>query len=254
MAAHTIWQARAMLPASGDYLELSEFHLYDGAARVDTAAVLTYTSDAAISGAIGNLKDDNTATGCAWLNSADSVVLTWTFAAPQAVTGIVLGARTTAAWFPIALVLVGYTKGADDVLRPGTALGFGGLRFASAAKTAVLEPAPEIGRIEPTLRTVLDHNAHSSFAGRVPFTVEREVLPRTSPPSYVPQFARVRLERDIDGFVVAEQWSDPVTGAGVFENIDANATYTLTAIYPDSGMRAVIADRIKPEGYPEVLP
>lgn len=45
-------------------------------------------------------------------------------------------------------------------------------------------------------------------------------------------------------------WSDPATGLGAFENVDENLTYTVTAIYPDSSLRAVIADRIKPEGYP----
>lgn len=45
-------------------------------------------------------------------------------------------------------------------------------------------------------------------------------------------------------------WSNPATGLGAFENVDENLTYTVVAIYPDSSLRAVIADRIKPEGYP----
>lgn len=248
MAAHSIWVAKAMRPATGDALELSEFHLFDGATRVDAAATLTYTSDATISGAIGNLKDDNTGTGCYWSAYADTVVLTWTFPTAQKVTGIVLGARTTQARYPVALALVGYDAGSS---KPGTALCFGAQFFTSAAKSAVTEPRPEIAYVQSAMHTLQDYNQHSSFNGRVPFVVERQVIPATNPPTTVPQWAKVRLERDADGFVVAEKWSDPVTGAGAFENIDENTTYTLTAIYPDNSMRAVIADRIKPEGYPE---
>ena len=76
------------------------------------------------------------------------------------------------------------------------------------------------------------------------------MLPATTPKTYTPQWAKVRLSRDIDGRVVREMWSDPVTGLGAFENVDENLTYTVVAIYPDSSLRAVIADRIKPEGYP----
>ncbi len=64
------------------------------------------------------------------------------------------------------------------------------------------------------------------------------------------QWAKVRLERDIDGRVVRENWSDPVTGRGSFERVDENYLYTITAIYPNNSLRAVIADRVKPEGYP----
>ncbi|MFX8685095.1 hypothetical protein ABTM63_20160, partial [Acinetobacter baumannii] len=77
-----------------------------------------------------------------------------------------------------------------------------------------------------------------------------EVLPATTPKTYNPQWAKVRLSRAFDARVVREMWSDPVTGLGAFENVDENLTYTVTAISPDASLRAVIADRIKPEGYP----
>lgn len=252
MAAHKTWQARAMVPASGDGLELSEFQLFDGATRIDNLAVLT--ANVAPSGALSGLRDDGTGAGCYWASGGRSVVLTWEFPAARSVTHIVLGSRTVAARFPIALLLVGCDLDSGDVLRVRTVLGFGGLTFASAAKTAALAPNTTPNAMLVSQTSTYNYYIQRSFAGRVPFVVEREVLPRTTPPTFVPQRAKVRLERDIDGFVVAEQWSDPITGTGAFVHVDENFTYTLTAIYPESGMRAVIADRIKPEGYPEPTP
>ncbi len=247
MAAHKYWQAFAMIAPTPATLELSEFHLYNGATRVDAAATLT--ASAAPTGALANLKDDSTATGCYWSSGGDAVVLTWTFPTAQNVDGIVVGARTTASRYPSALVL----RGGDTTTGTGpspeyTELQFYGLgRFVSAAKTAVIKPLANPRAVVSKTKDLY----FSPGIGRIPFEVVREVLPATTPKTYTPQWAKVRLERDIDGKVMREQWSDPVTGLGVFENIDENFTYTLTAIYPDSGMRAVIADRIKPEGYPE---
>ena len=247
MAAHKYWRALALTSATPDTLEISEFHLYNGATRVDAAATLT--ASAAPSGALANLKDDATGTGCYWATGGAAVVLTWTFPTAQNVDGIVVGARTTIARWPTSLQLHGgdLTTGTgpspEYVERQCYGLG----RFVSATKTGILRP--------------LQSNLHKPLQtkdllicpgiGRVPFEVVKEVLPTTTPKTYTPQWAKVRLERDIDGKVLREKWSDPVTGLGVFEDVDENFTYTLTAIDPDSGMRAVIADRIKPEGYPE---
>jgi hypothetical protein len=247
VAAHKYWQALAMVSPTPATLELSEFHLYDGVTRVDAAATLT--ASAAPTGALANLKDDSTATGCYWAAGGDALVLTWTFPTARNVDGIVIGARTTSSRYPSALVL----RGGDTTTGTGPSpeyleIQFYGLgRFVSATKTGILRPLP--GNAHKPLKT--KDLLICPGIGRVPFEVVKEVTPATTPKTYTPQWAKVRLERDIDGKVIREQWSDPVTGLGVFENIDENFTYTLTAIYPDSGMRAVIADRIKPEGYPE---
>lgn len=249
MGAHKYWQALAMVPSNPDTLELSEFQLYNGATRVDAAATLT--ASAAPSGAIANLTDDNAATGCYWSSGGGAVVLTWTFPTAQAVTGIRLGSRTTASRWPLSLVL----RGGDATTGSGPSpeytewAAFPVPAFVSATKTAVLAPMP----IVQGFSGLVSLNATpggAGGAGYVPYTVEREVLPATTPKTYVPQRAKVRLERDIDGRVIQEQWSDPVTGAGTFHNVDENFLYTVTAIYPDSGMRAVVADRIVPEVYP----
>lgn len=245
MAAHKYWRALLMTAPTPETLELSEFHLYDGATRVDTAATLT--ASAAPTGALTNLSDDNTATGCYWSTGGDTVVLTWTFPTAQNVDGIVIGARTTASRRPTALQL----QGGDDTTGSGPSpeyterQGYGLGPFVSATKTGVLSyrGSNVISRVQSKDLYI------SRGIGRVPFEVVREVLPATTPKTYTAQAATVRLERDIDGRVLRQVWSP--TGVGAFEDVDENFLYTLTAIYPESGMRAVIADRIKPEGYPE---
>ncbi|MBH0013648.1 MULTISPECIES: hypothetical protein [Gammaproteobacteria] len=248
MAAHKYWRAKLMTAPTLSTLELSEFHLFDGATRVDAAATLT--ASAAPTGPLTNLSDNNTATGCYWSTGGDAVVLTWTFPTAVQVTGIELGARTTASRFPTALVL----QGGDAVTGTGpspeytTLMGFGVKAFASAAKTGVMLQA-----VQPTdggvIYSAFDFQTPSGI-GRVPYDVKREILPATTPKTYTPQFAKVRLVRDIDGKVIREEWSDPTTGEGAFEGVDENYTYSVIAIYPSADFRAVIADRIEPEGYP----
>lgn len=246
MAAHKYWRALGFTPATPETLEISEFHLYSGTTRVDASATLT--ANAAPSGALANLKDDATGTGCYWAAGGSAVVLTWTFPTAQSVDGVVVGARTTIARWPTALQLHGgdVTTGTGPSPEYVEHQWYGLGRFISAAKTGILRP--------------LSSNPHKALKtkdllicpgiGRIPFEIVKEVVPATTPKTYTPQWAKVRLERDIDGKVIREEWSDPVTGLGVFENLDENFTYTLTAIYPDSGLRAVIADRIVPEGAP----
>lgn len=68
-----------------------------------------------------------------------------------------------------------------------------------------------------------------------------------------PNFAvhrRVRLHRERDGLIVREQWSDPVTGAYSFDNIDANQKYTVVTHDYEHSFRAVIADNITPDPMP----
>lgn len=248
MSAHKYWQALCMTASTPDTLELSEFHLYSGATRVDAAATLT--ASAAPSGALANIKDNNTAGGCYWATGGAEVVLSWEFATPQAIDGIVLGARTTASRWPSALLLRGGSLATGSGPSPEYTEwnAYAVPYFISATKTGILVPAPAVRDFSELVDAV--DVTIAGGAGFVPYIIEREVLPATTPKTYTPQWARVRLERDIDGRVIQEQWSDPVTGAGTFHNVDENFLYTLTAIYPDSGMRAVIADRIKPEVYP----
>ena len=248
MAAHKYWQALCMAAPTLATLELSAFHLYNGATRVDAAATLTASS--APTGALANLQDDNTATGCYWASGGSAVVLTWEFPAPQAVDGIVLGARTTASRWPGGL----YLRGGDAATGTGTSpeyfesMAFGVPSFVAATKTSVLVPAPLVRDFSEQVQTPDFYIAGGN--GYVPYEIVREVLPATNPKTYVPQWARVQLARFIDGRVLREEWCDPVTGLGAFHGVDENFLYTVTAIYPDGDKRAVVADRLQPLLYP----
>lgn len=253
MASYSIWQARGFANNANIALELGEFHLYSGATRVDGGATLT-ASEAPTSGTLAALKDGVSTTGCYWNVIPSNIILTWVFPSPVDITHIALGCRTTEVRFPRTVVMLGLRTGSDDVQRVEVSRSTGSVPFVSGALSAPI-PLGAVGRASTgPVRNFIDRARFGRHGGRIPFLIEKQVQPATVPPTYVPQWAKVRLENNIDGAVVAEKWSDPVTGIGAFENLDENYLYTLTAIYPDSGMRAVIADRIKPEGYPEPTP
>lgn len=82
------------------------------------------------------------------------------------------------------------------------------------------------------------------FGGRgvISGTVKEQSLPVNTPLA-----RRVRLIEERSGYVVAETWSDAVTGNYSFANIDRSLTYTVVS-YDHTGLyRAVIADRLTPE-------
>lgn len=61
-----------------------------------------------------------------------------------------------------------------------------------------------------------------------------------------PASRRVRLLRERDGKIVREQWSDAVTGAYSFEEIDASITYVVIVSDHERVFRAEVADNITP--------
>lgn len=94
MAAHRYWRIVNPEARGIGALEISEFHLLDGTgARVDGPATLT-SSVAPSSGALANLKDDDTATAASWPASAlRGLVFGWDFGgSPQDVSDIRVGA------------------------------------------------------------------------------------------------------------------------------------------------------------------
>jgi hypothetical protein len=62
-----------------------------------------------------------------------------------------------------------------------------------------------------------------------------------------PVSKRTQLIAEHDGQVIREQWSDPHTGAYLFENVDQKAVYTVVAFDDDGVFQAVIADNLTPE-------
>ena len=78
--------------------------------------------------------------------------------------------------------------------------------------------------------------------GRIVGTVKNK-----GAPSDTPVYRRVRLFKDRDGQCVAETWSDPVTGAYAFENINPAHKYTALSYDHTGQFRAVVADNLTPE-------
>ena len=81
-------------------------------------------------------------------------------------------------------------------------------------------------------------------SGRIAGTVKEDGSPD------VPVKRRVRLHREIDGRLIREVWSEPVTGAYSFDHIDATKKYTVITYDYEHDYRAVIADNITPEAMP----
>ena len=106
MAAHRYWRVLGIESYSAD-LELSEFQLLSGAARVDAPATLT-ANIAPVTGSTADLKDDNLATGASWgASSLATLVLSWDFGSGGAVdvTDIRLGSAVDPSRFLITCKL-----------------------------------------------------------------------------------------------------------------------------------------------------
>jgi hypothetical protein len=65
-------------------------------------------------------------------------------------------------------------------------------------------------------------------------------------PSNVPVSRKVRLIRDVDALCIRETWSDPITGAYTFAEIDRTVSYTVLSYDYTESFRAVVADRVLP--------
>lgn len=65
-----------------------------------------------------------------------------------------------------------------------------------------------------------------------------------------PVYRRVRLFRERDALLVAETWSDPITGAYIFTNINPAHRYTVITYDHTGDFRAVAADNLTPDLMP----
>jgi len=73
-------------------------------------------------------------------------------------------------------------------------------------------------------------------------------------PADTPVYRRVRLFQDVDGVMVAETWSDPVTGAYAFDYIAREQKYTVISYDHTHEFRAVAADNLIPTAIPDFVP
>lgn len=234
MAAHKFWRAKFTV-SSGDALDLSELQLYTGVTRVDAAATLTGTTPT--SGSVAALKDGLASAGPYWSTGASAVVLSWAFSTAVEIDGVVLGSLATAARYPLTVFFTGSdTAGGTDYV---TIKGLGTSKFTANSLSSIIA----LQNPKVLARPVVTAQDYGIDGGRGIIT---DTVKTSSTPSNIPTFARVRLMRDMDGKVVRETWSDPVTGVYTFKYFSENGSYSVIAIHPAATYRAVIADRITP--------
>lgn len=77
--------------------------------------------------------------------------------------------------------------------------------------------------------------------GRITGTVKEKGTPS------IPRRERVWLLREKDAYVIRELWSNQITGAYSFENIDETLRYSVLTYDHNKSYRAVIADNIQPD-------
>ncbi|MBR7793774.1 LamG domain-containing protein [Undibacterium sp. FT147W] len=170
-------------------------------------------------------------------------------------------------WFHIAMVRLSgaislYVNGtligvpfsqpnAASITAIGSANGLGfigyidNIRISTMARyTGDFTPAPDIDIEKPVPNAKIVNAIRSEndlyFGGNGKITGTTKVK---GTPDYAVH-RRVRLLRDIDGRIVRETWSDPVTGAYTFNNISSAIKYTVIAYDYNHQFKAVIADNL----------
>lgn len=100
-------------------------------------------------------------------------------------------------------------------------------------------PMPAAMQVVPH-RLTADHDVYFGGAGVVYGTTEVDGLPD------FPKVCRVRLQRERDGYTVAERWSKP-DGTWRFERLRMDEVYCVQAFDHTHDYRATIADNLIPE-------
>ena len=137
--------------------------------------------------------------------------------------------------------------GSDATFTPPGAISYSVPTFTTDVQdlASTINPHPPVSAVLQS--DVLDNTLDGARAlyiggrGRIAATVKEKATPD------LPVYRRVRLFRDRDGLMIAETWSNPVTGAYAFEYIDQSYTYSVISYDHTGNFRAVIADNLTPE-------
>jgi hypothetical protein len=136
MPSARYWRVIAVDTWGGGDLELSELHLHDGSGRVDAPATISSTI-APASGALADLKDNDTGTVTAWPVAsyrAPGFAIAWDFGSATTVAAVRPGGGSTRSKFIESLTL---QYSADNVTW-NTLIRYYGLTFPGAATLATL--------------------------------------------------------------------------------------------------------------------
>ncbi len=123
-----------------------------------------------------------------------------------------------------------------------TSRGFTGLvARLDGTPPAALNPLGTILYTRQMARLPLLHNAYAGI-GQISGTVKKKASPNN-----LPLARKVRLFHERTGQLVAETWSDPVTGVYVFSGLDTEQIYTAIAYDYTHEYTAVAADNLATE-------
>jgi hypothetical protein len=260
MAAHRYWRAtRFEAYATGD-LELSALQLVADGVRVDAPATLSANTAPDVSGALANLQDTDLSTAARWsAQAARTLAIDWDFGASPQDVATLRPAGDSHLRYPLFAQLqwsddavvwevqdtyLGIAWPGAGVLAP-LALNTlrGAMRLAEPPVMPLAPVPPVYGLMALATPPVLPNEMVLGTArGRIRGTVK--VTPNT------PVRRKVRLIREVDGQVIREQWSDPVTGAYDFQFVDDLRKWTVVSYDFENLFRAVIADNLTPELMP----
>ncbi|MBN9411334.1 MAG: discoidin domain-containing protein [Burkholderiales bacterium] len=128
---------------------------------------------------------------------------------------------------------------------PALRMGFSGARAFRRVKTGP-RPLP-VGATSDwppsTIGSGRNFRGYSMYGGR---GVIYGSTKNKGTPSNTPVGRKVRLFREGDGYLVAETWSDAVTGSFAFTELDPEIKYTVISFDHTGSYRGVIADRVTP--------
>ena len=268
MAVHRYWRAtRFEAYATGD-LELSALQLIAGGVRVDAPATLTASAAPDVSGVLANLQDTDLTTSARWsAQAARTLAIDWDFGASPQDVATLRPAGDSHFRYPLFAQL----QWSDDAVVWEVQDTYLGIAWPGAGVLAplalntlqcrtelanppvmLLAPVPPVYGLmalaTPPVLRVQDGFADritgvlGTGRGRVRGTVK--VTPNT------PVQRRVRLIREVDGMVIREGSSDPVTGAYDFQFVDELQKWTVVSYDFENLFRAVIADNLTAELMP----
>lgn len=258
MASARYWRVRNLTIPATDYLEISEWALYNQGARIDALATLSASTAPLV--ALSRLVDGDVGTQCSWTKAVAGAAgfwIKWDFGVTVEITGTRFAAYDNSARYPSGFDLEWSNNDADwtpfisisGVAYPGnyTFTVF----FPAYVPPCVFHspPGPMSAPYAPSSVVVKydkaeirNHRSDFEGWGRIARTVKEK-----GSPVNMPVRRHVFCMDMLTCTVVADTWSDAVTGEYVFNDLDLTRKYTIFAYDHTQAYRAVIADNLTPE-------
>ncbi len=137
-----------------------------------------------------------------------------------------------------------YTAAFDPEL-----LGAGSARIPTEPPDLVTNPAGQADSLSTVTPPDFDTGQHGqvSILNRGELSGWGRITGTTKVTPATPVTRKVRLHRDVDGLLVDTVWSDAVTGAYQFDDLNPDISYTVLSYDHTQTFRAVVADRVLSE-------